>query len=181
MRPLSFELLKAGCVAWIDARFNYIWGLYQALHFPFLLDAGDHERAAACLAEAQQRSHFLHFAGNAQAMRLAAETTRVSSTDDVVATETTDSRLPSAQPWRLTRTPVVLFIFNRHDSTAEVLAAIRRVQPAHLVVVADGPRPDHPQDEADCAATRALLEEIDRALPVADPFFGHQSGHQEAV
>jgi hypothetical protein len=40
MRPLSYELVRAGAVCWIDHRFNLNWGEQRALHYPFLLDAG---------------------------------------------------------------------------------------------------------------------------------------------
>ena len=58
-------------------------------------------------------------------------------------------------------TPIVLFIFNRPDTTRQVLAAIRQVEPKTMFVVADGPRADHPNDEANCAQTRALIQQID--------------------
>lgn len=58
-------------------------------------------------------------------------------------------------------TPVVLTIFNRPALTARVLDALRVVGPANLIVIADGPRADHPEDEPRCAATRALIDTID--------------------
>jgi hypothetical protein len=56
-------------------------------------------------------------------------------------------------------TPVVFLIFRRPDLTALVFEVIRQVQPAKLLVVADGPR-----DESEaflCQQTRALTEQID--------------------
>jgi hypothetical protein len=38
MRPLSWELLEANSVHWIDPRFNMIWSDYMHLHYPFLLE-----------------------------------------------------------------------------------------------------------------------------------------------
>lgn len=38
MRPLSWELLEANTVHWIDHRFNVIWDDYMYLHYPFLLE-----------------------------------------------------------------------------------------------------------------------------------------------
>jgi len=38
MRPLSYELLKADAVHWIDPRFNLVWTYSQFLHYPFLVD-----------------------------------------------------------------------------------------------------------------------------------------------
>jgi hypothetical protein len=38
MRPLSYELLKADAVHWIDPRFNLMWVYSLFLHYPFLVD-----------------------------------------------------------------------------------------------------------------------------------------------
>ena len=38
MRPLSYELLKADVVHWMDPRFNLMWVYSLFLHYPFLLD-----------------------------------------------------------------------------------------------------------------------------------------------
>jgi hypothetical protein len=58
-------------------------------------------------------------------------------------------------------TPVVLIVFRRPALTARVLDAIARVRPRHLLVVADGPRPDRPDDADACAATRAVIDRVD--------------------
>ncbi|MBN1147306.1 MAG: hypothetical protein JXA78_08620 [Anaerolineales bacterium] len=57
--------------------------------------------------------------------------------------------------------PVVLIIFKRPDTTRQVLEALARAQLARLFVVGDGPRLDHPEDAAQVAAARALIEGID--------------------
>src|SRR5579871_4386735 len=62
--------------------------------------------------------------------------------------------------WKLT-TPVALIVFNRPDTTRQVFQEIRRVRPPVLLVVADGPRRDHPEDEQLCRETRAVAEEVD--------------------
>lgn len=54
-------------------------------------------------------------------------------------------------------TPVALFIFNRPDTTAHVWNVLRAVRPRVLYLIADGPRPGHPNDPALCAAARALV------------------------
>ncbi len=54
--------------------------------------------------------------------------------------------------------PVVLLVYNRPDHTRKVLEQIRLAKPSNLLVVADGPRPDRPQDQAACAEVRALVE-----------------------
>jgi hypothetical protein len=46
MRPLSYELVRAGAVCWIDYRFNVNWGEQRAMYYPFLLDAGQPGRAS---------------------------------------------------------------------------------------------------------------------------------------
>ncbi len=58
-------------------------------------------------------------------------------------------------------TPVVLLMFRRPDTTARVFAEIARAQPPKLLVVADGPRPDRPDEAEQCAATRAIIEQVD--------------------
>ncbi len=54
--------------------------------------------------------------------------------------------------------PVALFIFRRPDCTSRVLDAIRRARPAQLMVVADGPRPDRPDEAGKCAEARRIVE-----------------------
>jgi hypothetical protein len=58
-------------------------------------------------------------------------------------------------------TPVALTIFNRPQNTAQVFAEIAKAKPKTLFIIADGPRPNHPADEANCARTRAVVEQID--------------------
>lgn len=62
--------------------------------------------------------------------------------------------------WQL-QTPVVFFIFDRPDTTARVFAEIARGKPPKLLLVADGPRPDHPGEAEKCAAARAVVEQVD--------------------
>jgi len=92
-RPLSWELVKADCVHWIDHRFNLIWLEYLCLHYPFLLKKsapeplrkiqGKLQRIASnlelspvpslrkrCADTAFLNSFFLHFAGCGQDMAL---------------------------------------------------------------------------------------------------------------
>ncbi|UOQ50806.1 nucleotide-diphospho-sugar transferase [Hymenobacter cellulosivorans] len=54
-------------------------------------------------------------------------------------------------------TPVLFIIFNRPESTRQVLLAIRAARPARLYVAADGPRPGRPAEAALCAQVRALV------------------------
>ncbi len=59
------------------------------------------------------------------------------------------------------KTPVALIIFRRPEPTAQVLTAIAQVRPQKLFVIADGPRPGRPTDEARCAAARAVVDRVD--------------------
>lgn len=67
-------------------------------------------------------------------------------------------------------TPVALIIFNRPDCTRLVLEAIAAAKPKKLFVIADGPRPDRPDDAEKCALTRAVVERIDWDCEVLTDF-----------
>lgn len=58
-------------------------------------------------------------------------------------------------------TPVVFIIFNRPDTTKRVFEAIRQAKPPQLLVIADGPRQDHPDDFDKCTATRSIINQVD--------------------
>jgi hypothetical protein len=58
-------------------------------------------------------------------------------------------------------TPVALILFNRPDTTGRVFAEIARARPKKLFVIADGPRADHPADAEKCAASRAVVNQVD--------------------
>jgi hypothetical protein len=55
--------------------------------------------------------------------------------------------------------PVVLLVFNRPVQTRQLLEAVRRARPPLVLVVADGPRPAVPGDDAACAEVRALVDQ----------------------
>ncbi|MEA5497929.1 putative capsular polysaccharide synthesis family protein [Limnoraphis robusta Tam1] len=59
------------------------------------------------------------------------------------------------------RTPVVLIIFRRPDTTQKVFEVIRQVQPSKLFVIADGPRLDKPGEAEKCMAARKIIEQVD--------------------
>jgi len=59
------------------------------------------------------------------------------------------------------KTPVALIFFNRPQTTARVFAEVARAKPDKLLLIADGPRAGHADDEATCAATRAIVERVD--------------------
>lgn len=57
--------------------------------------------------------------------------------------------------------PVVLLIFGRPDTTAQVLQAIKLVEPRRLLVVANAPRADVSGEAERCEATRRLIDGVD--------------------
>jgi len=158
MRPLSYELVRAGCVHWIDPRFNLLWDFYKATCFPFLFGYPEHPDARHCVRIALAESYFLHFAGKSAEMRLA------------------DAALPLPavrrswlRPQRplveievpVCRTAVALILYNRADKVAQALAAIRAARPRHLYLIADGPRDGVDGDAERCAEARAAAEAVD--------------------
>jgi hypothetical protein len=58
-------------------------------------------------------------------------------------------------------TPIAYIIFNRPRQTAQTFAAIRAQKPRHLLIIADGPRKNHPTDIERCQETRAIVNDID--------------------
>jgi len=59
------------------------------------------------------------------------------------------------------KTPVVLIIFKRPDTTEKIFEAIRQAKPPKLLVIADGPRADRPGEAEKCAAARAIIQRVD--------------------
>jgi len=55
--------------------------------------------------------------------------------------------------------PVAFLIYKRPDVTRRVFAAIAAARPRRLYVIADGPRDE--SEAGRCAATRAIIEEVD--------------------
>jgi len=156
MRPLSWELCRAGVMHWLDGRFNRLWAVEKALRFPFLLRGGRHPAAARCARIALSDSHFLHFAGLHAEMALLEE-------GGEPLPPPRPRRAPSVPAPRAPRcdTPVALLLYNRPETTARVLAAIRAVRPSRLLLIADGPRREVEGDAARCVAARAEAERID--------------------
>lgn len=58
------------------------------------------------------------------------------------------------------KTPIAFIIFNRPQTTEVVFAEIARAMPPKLLVIADGPRADRPDDVAKCSATRAIIDRV---------------------
>ena len=57
------------------------------------------------------------------------------------------------------KTPVLLIIFNRPDTTQQVFDAIRQAQPRQLFVAADGPRENSQEDIEKCSDVRRIIDE----------------------
>ncbi|EDY17256.1 methyltransferase FkbM [Chthoniobacter flavus Ellin428] len=55
-------------------------------------------------------------------------------------------------------TPIAFLVFNRPDCTEKVFAEIRRAQPRKLLVVADGPRANRPDDVENVRLTREIID-----------------------
>lgn len=89
MQHVSYKIVKANCVHWLDYRFNRLWIECMLRDYPFLLPRDTPENrairawkrltrgnpflppksiATACLATAFINNYFLHFAGTAQYM-----------------------------------------------------------------------------------------------------------------
>ena len=56
------------------------------------------------------------------------------------------------------KTPVTLIVFNRPDATARVLEKIAEAKSPKLLVVADGPRKNHPTDVENCQQVREIIK-----------------------
>jgi hypothetical protein len=56
--------------------------------------------------------------------------------------------------------PVVLMAFNRPQHTRAVFDRIAAIRPTRLFAIADGPRPDRPDDVRKCGETRAVLDRV---------------------
>jgi GT2 family glycosyltransferase len=59
------------------------------------------------------------------------------------------------------RTPVVLVLFARPDTTERLVELVRAARPPLVFVIADGPRPDRPEDVGRCEATREVVARTD--------------------
>ena len=79
------------------------------------------------------------------------------------------------------KTPVALILFNRPDTTRRVFDAIRRARPSRLLLIADGPRPDHPMDSTNCQAARAAVEGVDWDCDVLTNYAASNLGLKQRV
>jgi cephalosporin hydroxylase len=72
-----------------------------------------------------------------------------------------EKTIPEYSKTNQLKTPVCLMIFNRPDTTQQVFNVIRQVKPEKLLVIADGPRLDVVGEVEKCAATRAIINQVD--------------------
>ena len=78
--------------------------------------------------------------------------------------------------------PILFLVFNRPDTTAQVLQRIREIQPAKLFVAADGPRANREEERVKCEAVRSLiLNGIDWPCDVKTLFRDQNLGCGKAV
>ena len=57
-------------------------------------------------------------------------------------------------------TAVALFLYRRPDRTRKVFERIRGARPERLFLIADGPRPESPEDRRGCELARAVVEDV---------------------
>ncbi len=72
-------------------------------------------------------------------------------------------------------------IFNRPDTTQRVFEEIRKARPPLLLVVADGPRPDHSRDAEQCAKTRAIIDQVNWDCDIRRNYSEFNLGCRERV
>jgi hypothetical protein len=68
------------------------------------------------------------------------------------------------------RTPVAFIVFNRPETTRRVFAAITAARPSHLLLIADGPRANRPEDERRCDEVRRIVSAVDWPCKVETNF-----------
>lgn len=74
------------------------------------------------------------------------------------------------------KTPVAFLIFNRPETTERVFAEIARARPPKLLVVADGPRAERPEEAELCRRARAVVGRVDWDCEVVTNFAGTNLG-----
>jgi hypothetical protein len=67
-------------------------------------------------------------------------------------------------------TPVALFVFRRPDTTRRVFDAIAAARPARLLLIADGPRSNRPEEAEACRAVREIVSRVDWPCEVSTNF-----------
>src|SRR5262249_47548369 len=81
----------------------------------------------------------------------------------------------------LTKVPVLFLVFNRPETTARVMEAIRAAGPERLYVAADGPRDSKTGEAEHCAEVRQLAMNVDWPCDVRTLFRDRNLGCRRAV
>jgi hypothetical protein len=77
--------------------------------------------------------------------------------------------------------PVLFLAFNRPDTTARVMEAIRAARPQRLYIAADGPRDGQSREAERCAEVRGLATRVDWPCKVRTLFRQSNLGCRQAV
>jgi hypothetical protein len=77
--------------------------------------------------------------------------------------------------------PVLFLVFNRPEHTRRVMDRIRQAEPPQLFVGADGPRPDHPEDDKNCERARRVATQVDWDCEVYTLFRDENLGCKQAI
>jgi hypothetical protein len=77
--------------------------------------------------------------------------------------------------------PIAMLIFNRPETTAQVFGQVAAARPRRLLLIADGPRPDRPEEAERCAAARAIAERVDWPCEVSTNYSDVNLGCRKRV
>ncbi len=78
-------------------------------------------------------------------------------------------------------TPVAMLVFRRPDVTRRVFEAVAVARPKRLFLIADGPRPDHPEENALCEEVRSIVTSVDWPCTVETNFADQNMGLRQRV
>jgi len=78
-------------------------------------------------------------------------------------------------------TPVVFIVFNRPETTRQVFERISRIRPKTLFLIADGPRPEKPDDPERCKEVRKIVQSVDWDCDVHYDFSDENLGTQKRI
>jgi hypothetical protein len=82
---------------------------------------------------------------------------------------------------QITEVPILFLVFNRPETTARVMEAIRAACPKRLYVAADGPRKGKPGEADRCAEARRIATRVDWPCQVRTLFREGNLGCRDAV
>lgn len=77
--------------------------------------------------------------------------------------------------------PVALILFNRPELTGRVFEQIAKVRPCRLYLIADGPRPSHPEDVLKCEQARNITQSVNWDCQVIANFSDQNLGVKARV